>query len=306
MLLAFMRQVNDTKGKATPTFGVLAGEWLKWITPRRVEPRHEARQVELLQGLAEETQESLTAIKVEEHLEGLRRELGHGATYSNKVRDTGLKILAFGQRRERWGGVNQFALSERAKQLRRVFEMLTLEELGRVQYSLPVYRRALFRVSLHLGMRPGEIFALRKEDVDLTRRVIQVRRSHGRNKTKTGIVRLVPIVPAVELEFAEAMAGKNDLLFPARSGERQPRRSSLSKLLRRHLVAVGVSPQRAGRVRWYDLRHLAATFHHAAKADPLCVALALGHAVSGTTHSIYTHPSIEMIREELSRWHLPR
>lgn len=59
-------------------------------------------------------------------------------------------------------------------------------------------------------------------------------------------------------------------------------------------------------VRWYDLRHMSATFHHDAGADRVCVALALGHSLEGTTEEIYTHPSMEKMRVELTRWSLRR
>lgn len=58
-------------------------------------------------------------------------------------------------------------------------------------------------------------------------------------------------------------------------------------------------------VRWYDLRHMCATFHHAARADEVCVAKALGHSIQGMTRSIYTHPTPEQMRAELTKWRLP-
>lgn len=59
-------------------------------------------------------------------------------------------------------------------------------------------------------------------------------------------------------------------------------------------------------VRWYDLRHMCATFHHDVGADRVCVKLALGHSLEGTTEEVYTHPSMEKMRVELTRWSLRR
>lgn len=61
-------------------------------------------------------------------------------------------------------------------------------------------------------------------------------------------------------------------------------------------------------VRWYDLRHMCATFHHQHGADRVCTALALGHSLDAatTTEAVYTHPTMETMRRELLRWHLPR
>lgn len=61
---------------------------------------------------------------------------------------------------------------------------------------------------------------------------------------------------------------------------------------------------RVDNVRWYDLRHICATLHHEHGADALCRALALGHHVKEITDRIYTHPSIDTMRRELTRWSL--
>jgi hypothetical protein len=58
-------------------------------------------------------------------------------------------------------------------------------------------------------------------------------------------------------------------------------------------------------VRWYDLRHICATLHHQHRADEVCISTALGHALRGTTRSVYLHPTIEQLRAELTRWRLP-
>lgn len=59
-------------------------------------------------------------------------------------------------------------------------------------------------------------------------------------------------------------------------------------------------------VRWYDLRHMCATFHHDAGADPVCTKLALGHSLEGTTEEVYTHPTMTKMMVELTKWKLAR
>lgn len=307
LVLDLLSQRNDTTAVAGPTFGELAQEWLEWVTPRRVDPRVERRLVGHLTGLAEETEGTLTALKIEDYLEGVRRRGGYGARYANHMRDAGGKILRHAQRTKRWRGVNPFALAKPQRVPPRQYEVLTEDELRRAQWVLSGPNRRLFRVALHVGLRSGELFALRKEDVDLQALTILVRRSHGRDATKTGRNRVVPIVPAIEEDVREAMRlSRCELVFPNHLGRRHRRQAPFAQVLQRALVRIGIPEARASRVRWYDLRHMAATYHHRAKADPLCVALVLGHSVKGTTHQVYTHPSSEMLRAELSRWSLSR
>lgn len=59
-------------------------------------------------------------------------------------------------------------------------------------------------------------------------------------------------------------------------------------------------------VRWYDLRHMCATFHHEHGADSVCTKIALGHSLEGVTEEVYTHPTMAKMSAELSKWKLAR
>ena len=54
-------------------------------------------------------------------------------------------------------------------------------------------------------------------------------------------------------------------------------------------------------VRFYDLRHSAATLHREAGADPLAIQLVLGHAPENLTDSVYTHLSMDYLRREINK-----
>jgi integrase len=330
-----------------PTIGEHALAWLEHVKPVRVDPDGETRLVRHLQGLFLETEETITGLSVELYLRRLLYTGGMGAGYVNKVQATGRRIVAHAQKRGIWRLPNPFALAKRLKEKRRRYELLTLAELAAVQAHLPAHRVSLFRLALHTGMRPGELFALRAEDVDLDRGTIAIHRSHGRDKTKTGEERVAPIVPAIEHDLRAALEAATEpdaLVFPNADGDRQRFDTKLTRILRSAMAAahVGVlgawyrcrlprrcswSAYKAGPikstlcprcgwealykakvrpVRWYDLRHMAATFHHQHEADGVCIALALGHALRGTTDAVYTHPSAEKMRRELSRWSLKR
>lgn len=328
-----------------PMFGELAEDWLAFITPKRVQADNEKRLVRRLLPLFLEDEESLTAAKVEDLLDG---QADLGASTKNKLRGAGRAIVDWASAAQRWSKPNPFALVKRKKEAARTYELLTLEELYAVQPFLRADRLRLFRVALHLGLRPGELMALRLDDVDFPNNVVHVRRSRERNTTKTGTERKVPLHPAVLTDFLDAAVdAKGELLFGHRfDGTLESQMTKLTRVLRTAMVAAGVgivgvdwkcrrkgcgfhehvaggfdkrrrrycprcefklwAVPKVRAVRWYDLRHMCATFHHEAGADELCVALAMGHSVKGTTKKVYTHPTMAKMGLELGRWKLAR
>lgn len=338
-----MKQAQEPKDR--PPFGELAHAWLERVGPTRVAPGNDKRLVAHLLPLFLEDEASLTAGMVDDHLASLTSKLSPSTI--NKVRGAGRSIVADAQARRLWSQPNPFGLVRRMREPQHQYELLDLEELARVQAQLRPDRRRMFRVALHVGLRPGELMALQKNDIDTQRGVLHIHRSHGRDETKTGTTRVVPILDAIApdvLEAARTSPSTSLLLFPGLDGERQRFDVKLTRTLRYAMAQARVGvvscayhcrargcdyverrpgsqveerlccPTHGNRllpvpvvrpVRWYDLRHMCATLHHRAGADPLCVSLALGHSVKGTTQSTYTHPSDDMLRRELSRWHLP-
>jgi integrase len=321
-----------------PTFGELADEWCAKVEPLRVCRGQERRLIAHLRALFLDDESTLTASAIEAALQALAPELS--ASTINKIHGAGRKAIDEALRSRRWNSTNPFKLVRRKKEQPPKYQLLTLEELALVQAKLPAHRVGLFRCALHLGLRTGELLALKREDIDFARGVVLVRRSHGRDTTKTGRERVVPIVRAVAGDLQHAVdLEPGQLVFGRDDGGRQRADVKLTRMLRAAMVAamVGIVAihykcRRCGRhevapppvvlgrrcdcgmkffpvpeakaVRWYDLRHMCATFHHRAGADPLCVSLALGHSVQGTTHAIYTHPADDLMRRELSRWSL--
>ena len=99
------------------------------------------------------------------------------------------------------------------------YPALRPDEIAPVLAQLePIWKR-LFATALYTGMRKGELLGLRKEDVDLSARLITIRRSHTRDTTKAGHADAVPIaaelVPFVEAAIA---ASPSNLVFPRSDG----------------------------------------------------------------------------------------
>lgn len=337
-LLAALRP-EPKEAPPLPLFGELVALWLAWIAPQRVCPENEERLSRHLRELFLEDEVTLVPALIDEHLTRLHL----SPSTRNKVRGVGRLAIERARANGQWSSNNPFALVRRHREPRREYEQLTDVELAAVQAKLRVDRRREFRVAVHLGLRPGELFALQKSDVDFSKGSVFVHRSHGRDETKTGTDRLLPLLPAVTQDFYEAIRGSpNELVFPGEGGKRQREDTKITRVIRTAMAAAGVgiiettfkcrrcggSETLPGRpsesvctgcqvlrwpvpkvrpYRWYDLRHHAASAHRRAGADPLAIAIVLGHSLgSTTTERTYTHFTLEDLHRELGKWSLPR
>jgi integrase len=259
----------------------------------------------------------------------------------NKVLGTARRIIREAQANDKWGGKNPFALVDRLKQVRPETRCLSLAEARALLPHLRGDRRRQVLTMLYLGLRPGELKALQKSDIDMKGRAVTVRRSNGRDSTKTGKVRHVPVPDALWPHLEAAIADSPEdckLVFPSDCGERQRADAKLSRALRAALGKAGVCDawkyicRRQGcgyrkeareqlnecgqcprcgftlweepvppMVRFYDLRHSAATLHRESGSDPLAIQVALGHAAENLTDSVYTHLSMDYLRRELNK-----
>lgn len=222
-----------------PFFGELAEEWFESVAAKRVQPENEALHIRRLKPLFLETEKTLTAAMVGELLDA---QADLSASTKNKLRGAGRNIIAFAQARHRWERPNPFALVKRQKELRRKYELLSLDELYRVQFHLRADRLRLFRVTVHTGMRPGEVAALRVGDLDFVNRVIHVTRSRDRDTTKTGEPRDIPMHPAIMKDLLDAACeSTSDVIFPDEGGKQQSKNTKLCRILRTAMAAAGVA-----------------------------------------------------------------
>ncbi len=159
-------------------------------------------------------------------------------------------------------------------------------------------------VAAGCGLRQGEVFGLRVEDVDFLGRTLHVRQQVKIVRSRLVIappkgrkVREVPLPDVVGKALAEQIRrfppGEDGLIFTTR--ERKPinRNYFNPKVWKPALVAAGIEPTRANGM--HALRHYYASVLLDAGESIRALAEHLGHADPGFTLRTYTHlmPSSE-------------
>jgi len=143
-------------------------------------------------------------------------------------------------------------------------------------------------IMLETGMRPVEIFHLRKKDISLDKNSLQVTRS----KTKASI-RRVPLSDKAKL-ILEARLNRFDdgFLFPQNDNNGSAPTKALDKLHRQVISKLEY------KFRLYDCRHTFATRTLESGTDLLTLSAILGHANLKMVMR-YAHPSEERKAEAI-------
>lgn len=128
-------------------------------------------------------------------------------------------------------------------------------------------------ISLHTGMRAGEVFGLTWADVDIDRGLLILR------NTKNGRTRAAFMTEAVKEIFKSRERGQpSDLVFPDRNGKRMAR---ISRTFERAVddlkLNEGIEDRRQ-EVTFHTLRHTYASWHVENGTDLYAVKELLGHS----------------------------
>lgn len=152
-----------------------------------------------------------------------------------------------------------------------------------------------YAVAVYTGMRKGEMFALRWEDVDVERGLIVVRRSHERRQTKGGRARTV-FIPSELRPWLDVLHGRANgpLVFPGVEGQQRERSEKMVDRLGTVLRAAGI----ARHIRLHDLRHTFASLFLQAGGDIVVLQELLGHSSIELTRSRYGHLSRAHVRAQ--------
>jgi len=176
---------------------------------------------------------------------------------------------------------------------------------------------ALYVLAVTSGLRPGELLALKWENVDLEAGALSVRRSVSedeggpvmREETKTSGGRRLELLPVAVEALKKHRIRQNeerlryrglwtalDLVFPSTTGTIM-RRNNRHRRSYKPLLQRACQPD----IRLYDLRHTFATLMFENREQLKLVSEMLGHASVKQTADTYTHVSPTMHREAAMR-----
>ena len=157
----------------------------------------------------------------------------------------------------------------------------------------PLY--ALFVLALDSGARQGELFGLRRADIDLKNRIVAIRRSVSyaaggaliESTTKTGKSRSVPVsirtTEALRAHLKAHMA--SEYVFTDERG--RPLRKE--NFIRRAFHPIRDEAGLPATIHFHDLRHACATRLLLQGVHPKVVAERLGHSSTDQTLETYSH-----------------
>jgi integrase len=196
---------------------------------------------------------SLTRMRssdLDNFLHGLRNQ-GSAPATANKLRAILHSVFSRARRAGKWVGENPVAATAPFPVPKRAYVTLTPDQLGRMLEQVPDDWRPLFACGPALGLRKGELFALRKADVDRERWTLTVARSHERETTKGGVAAVLPIPEALRPWIVHQLErAPGALLFPALNGFQRPREADPQKILRTALARAGITAGYEHRCRW--------------------------------------------------------
>ena len=307
---------------ADPTVADYLRKWLKETAIPSLRPRTGAGYASivhqhLVPSLGRIKLRKLSVADVEIHLRRTAASGLSGGTikYHHAVLGRALKDA------ERWGLVsrNVARLVTPPRVQRRDVQPLTPEQARLFLASVEDDRlRALYMVSISLGLRQGEALALAWTDIDFEARTLRVsytlQRYNGtyhldapKTERSQRTVTLPPqIIDALyrhratqneeRLQFGKFWAeDRRPFVFCDELGEPLNGRT-VTRVFRKKLADLGLPAQ-----RFHDLRHAAATFL-IAQGIPLRVIMEiLGHSTIATTADIYGHVELELQRDATER-----
>jgi integrase len=166
-------------------------------------------------------------------------------------------------------------------------------EVGKILSAASEPFGTIFAVTAVLGLRIGEVLALRVSDVDLTRRIIRVRQSVDSATRTVQAVKStassadVPLPSQLEGRLRKHLQthdGKTDLLFVNRLGRPLSANKLREKVLHPLLEKLGIP--RGG---FHSMRHGAASALLADGATPAVVQKQLRHSDARITLGVYGH-----------------
>ena len=187
-----------------------------------------------------------TAGEIERHLEAKlhtpgtkKKPLGPQAV--NHLREFMRKAFKTAIKEKRLPGPNPIDEVKRWQVPKRKPDFLRFHEVPSVLAAVPSKWRPLFTTALYAGLRKGELFGLRKTDVDFEVGAITVHRSYDHTTTKGKRSDAIPIAAELRPYLERAISAScSELVFPRADGTMYPETTQLEAILRRALRRAGI------------------------------------------------------------------
>lgn len=159
----------------------------------------------------------------------------------NHLRGAAHRVYAYLKREKLWTRDNPASDVPKERVPKRIVVTLSADEAGALLRVLPARWLPLFLTAIFLGLRKGELLALRWSDLDLRERTVRVARSNEEDTTKGGHEDVLPI-PEVLVPFLEAArdAARSDVVFARPDGRQHAATVALHLVLRRALGRAGI------------------------------------------------------------------
>lgn len=145
------------------------------------------------------------------------------------------------------------------------------------------------------GWRPGEIFALKLDDVDLEEMLIT-----GGGKTEAGRRRIVPIHSKIEhivrRQYEIASGSDTEYLFPGHYGRMMLYQTYLQNF-RKMIVDLNLNPEH----RPHDGRIRFVTEAKENEVDEYAIKYLVGHKIRDLTERVYTRRNVLWLKEEIEK-----
>ncbi len=256
----------------------------------------------------------------------------------NRVRGSLHSVFeAAAQPPRKWSGRNPVAETRPRKVVRKDYPTLTPEQVAQVLIEVrDIGWRGVMATAAYLGLRRGEIYALKKSDYDRERQTLRVAGSNQRDITKGGTRVTLPVPSILRPYLERARRSPGFFLFPDAEGHQRTREADPHLILRRACARIGLAKHwvsycltctRAGRpneqtsgakpapsrctvdkrprrvravplpIRFHDLRHSCATNLLKAGVPLQHVARILRHSSIRVTNDIYGHIGVEDLRQ---------
>lgn len=281
----------------SPTFAEFSAEWFETYVKTNNKPsvqESEARtlRIHLVPFFGPSRLEEIAAIHVERYK---AEKLAAGLSPKSINNHLGILMKCLATAVE-W---KRSPILVRAKRLRMApspFRFLTPDESAKLLTGWGTRRwQAMAQVALHTGMRLGELFGLRWQDVDLPNGQLTVRQSIVNDIIGVPKNYRERTIPLTDDAFAvlSALPRDGELVF-ARDDGRPLSRGMAQNAIKHACRRAGIQP-----VGWHALRHTFASQLAAAGTPIPSIQALLGHA-SITMTMRYTHLCSSALREAVS------